>query len=108
MGLWWWRQSFVERERQETRGWTAVGGGADPPVRLLALSGAPGLRTVPRRTSRRHFLTTRHNPCGRSWSAFQAQRGARGEHLADAPRVLLAEAAPAAIVPAKMHARRLV
>ena len=42
------------------------------------------------------------------WSAFQAQRGARGEHLADAPRVLLAEAAPAGIVPAKMHARRLV
>ena len=57
MGLWWWRQSFVERERQETRGWTAVGGGADPPVRLLALSGAPGLRTVPRGTSRRHFPT---------------------------------------------------
>ena len=66
MELWWWRQSFVERERQETRGWTAVGGGADPPVRLLALSGAPGLRTVPRGTSRRHFPTTRHNPCGRS------------------------------------------
>jgi hypothetical protein len=31
--------------------------------------------------------------------ARQAQRGARGEHLADAPRVLLAEAAPAGIVP---------
>ena len=68
------RYSVAEEQRQETRGWTAVGGGVDPPVRLLALSGAPGLRTVPRArpdvTSRQHTI--------RLVRAFQGLRGARG------------------------------
>ena len=73
-GLWWLMTGIPWREeRQETRGWTAVGGAVDPPV-LLALSGAPGLRTVPRArpdvTSRQHTI--------RLVRAFQGLRGARG------------------------------
>ena len=40
------------------------------------------MRTAPRGTSRRHFPTTRHNPCGRSWSGGPPAQHCRrfGQH----------------------------